>query len=86
MNTEHNYRTPLKTSYPATRSPLDVNLPVGGVSGERARILVTDRKHPLYPIVVSMFRHDGTESEIRCVTRGGNYIDGCDSDLDIVNL
>lgn len=85
MNTDHNYATPVETTQPSTRRPLDVNLPVAGAMGEQARIICTNRKHPLYPIVVSMFRHDGVESELRCVTRSGQYFDQFDSPLDIVN-
>ncbi len=85
MNTSHNYPTPVETTLPATRAELDVNLPVRGVMGEKARIICTDRQHPLFPIVVSVYRHDGVEAELRCVTRAGQYFDGYNSPLDIVN-
>ena len=84
MNASHTHEEPISTA-PNQRIPLDVNLPVVSVTGERARILATDRNHPLYPIVVSIFRHDGVESELRAVTTKGCYIDGFNSPLDIVN-
>jgi hypothetical protein len=63
---------------------VNLNKPVQTRSGQKARIVATDCKHNIYPVIALVERTPGRE-EPYSYTVDGQYIGGEESGLDLVN-
>lgn len=65
---------------------IDFHKPLQTKDGRKVRILCTDRKHVLYPVMALVMNADGSEMDNTFTMTGKYYEDGREHHLDLENV